>query len=107
MIPTFGAISDRIWRKNTFFFGAGVIVVSAWPIFALIQTGQQWGIIVGVAIFLALGHAAVYSVLPAFYCELFPTEVRYTGISVGTRQWPFSSPASRPSSPRIHLSEEI
>lgn len=79
----FGAISDRIGRKKTFFFGAAVIIASAWPIFALIQTGQQWAIILGVAIFLTLGHAAVYSVLPAFYCELFPTAVRYTGISVG------------------------
>ncbi|MEV5050011.1 MFS transporter [Arthrobacter sp. LAR12-1-1.1] len=83
MIPVFGAISDRIGRKNTFFFGAAVIIVSAWPIFAMIQTGNPFTIIGGVAIFLTLGHAAVYSVLPAFYCELFPTEVRYTGISVG------------------------
>ncbi|CAH0140462.1 Proline/betaine transporter [Arthrobacter sp. Bi26] len=83
MIPVFGAISDRIGRKNTFFFGAAVIIVSAWPIFAMIQTGNPFAIIAGVAIFLTLGHAAVYSVLPAFYCELFPTEVRYTGISVG------------------------
>lgn len=78
-----GAISDRIGRKKTFFFGAGIIIVSAWPIFAMIQTGRQWAIILGMAIFLALGHAAVYSVLPAFYCELFPTKVLYTGISVG------------------------
>ena len=41
MIPVFGAISDRIGRKKTFFFGAGVIIVSAWPIFAMIQTGQR------------------------------------------------------------------
>ncbi|NKX54367.1 MHS family MFS transporter [Arthrobacter sp. E918] len=83
MIPVFGAVSDRIGRKKTFFFGATVIILSAWPIFAMIQTGQQVAIVLGVAIFLALGHAAVYSVLPAFYCELFPTNVRYTGISVG------------------------
>lgn len=83
MIPVFGALSDRIGRKKTFFFGAAVIIVSAWPIFELIQTGQLIAIVLGVAVFLALGHAAVYSVLPAFYCELFPTQVRYTGISVG------------------------
>jgi hypothetical protein len=33
--------------------------------------------------FLALGHALVYAPLPALYCELFPTAVRYSGISIG------------------------
>ena len=83
LIPVFGSISDRMGRKKTFYFGATVIILSAWPIFEMIKTGNIFMIIIGVAVFLALGHAAVYSVLPAFYCELFPTQVRYTGISLG------------------------
>lgn len=83
MIPVFGRLSDIIGRKKTFFLGGAAIIVTAWPIFALVQTGQQWAIILGVALFLALGHALVYAPLPALYCELFPTAVRYSGISVG------------------------
>ncbi|MEX5237434.1 MFS transporter [Kocuria arenosa] len=83
MIPVFGRLSDVIGRKKTFFLGGAAIIVTAWPIFALIQTGEQWAIILGVALFLALGHALVYAPLPAMYCELFPTAVRYSGISVG------------------------
>ena len=83
MIPVFGALSDRIGRKKTFLFGATAIVVTAWPIFALIETGGQFAIIIGVALFLGLGHAAVYGPMPALYCELFPTAVRYSGISIG------------------------
>lgn len=83
MIPVFGRLSDIIGRKKTFFLGGVAIIVTAWPIFALVQTGQQWAIILGVALFLALGHALVYAPLPAMYCELFPTAVRYSGISVG------------------------
>ncbi|GAA1750326.1 MFS transporter [Kocuria aegyptia] len=83
MIPVFGRLSDIIGRKKTFFLGGTAIIVTAWPIFALVQTGQQWAIILGVALFLALGHALVYAPLPALYCELFPTAVRYSGISVG------------------------
>ncbi|MEX5271788.1 MFS transporter [Kocuria sabuli] len=83
MIPVFGRLSDIIGRKKTFFLGGTAIIVTAWPIFALVQTGQQWAIILGVALFLALGHALVYAPLPALYCEMFPTAVRYSGISVG------------------------
>ena len=54
MIPVFGAISDRIGRKNTFFFGAAVIIVSAWPIFAMIQTGNPFTIIGGPATYVAI-----------------------------------------------------
>ncbi|GAA3676488.1 MFS transporter [Arthrobacter ginkgonis] len=83
MIPIFGRVSDSIGRKKTFLFGGAAIILTAWPIFALVQTGQQWAIILGVALFLSLGHAMVYAPLPAMYCELFPTAVRYSGISVG------------------------
>lgn len=83
MIPVFGGLSDRIGRKRTFLLGGTAIVLTAWPIFALIGTGQQLAIILGVALFLALGHALVYAPLPALYCELFPTAVRYSGISIG------------------------
>lgn len=83
MIPVFGRLSDRIGRKKTFFLGGTAIILTAWPIFALVQTGEQWAIILGIALFLALGHALVYAPLPAMYCELFPTSVRYSGISVG------------------------
>jgi metabolite-proton symporter len=83
MIPVFGRLSDKIGRRWTFMLGGTAIILTAWPIFALVQTGQQWAIILGVAMFLALGHALVYAPLPALYCELFPTAVRYSGISIG------------------------
>lgn len=83
MIPVFGHVSDRIGRKKTFLLGGTAIILTAWPIFTLVQTGQMWAIVLGVALFLALGHAMVYAPLPALYCELFPTAVRYSGISVG------------------------
>jgi MHS family shikimate/dehydroshikimate transporter-like MFS transporter len=83
MIPVFGRLSDRIGRSKTFLIGGALIVVTAWPIFALVDTGELWGIVAGVTIFLALGHAMVYAPLPALYCEMFPTAVRYSGISIG------------------------
>lgn len=83
MIPVYGRLSDAIGRPRTFLIGGACIVATAAPIFLLLQTGRTWGIIVGILLFMGLGHAMVYAQLPALYCELFPTAVRYSGISVG------------------------
>ncbi|RVU23706.1 MFS transporter [Streptomyces antnestii] len=83
MIPVFGAVSDRIGRVRTFLIGGALVVVTTWPVFALVHTGRLWAIVAGVVLFLALGHAMVYAPLPALYCEMFPTAVRYSGISIG------------------------
>jgi MHS family shikimate/dehydroshikimate transporter-like MFS transporter len=82
-IPLFGALSDRIGRPRTFLIGGALIVLTAWPVFALVGTGQLVGVVLGVSLFMALGHAMVYAPLPALYCEMFPTAVRYSGISIG------------------------
>ncbi|MEU0647916.1 hypothetical protein [Streptomyces umbrinus] len=66
-----------------FLIGGALIVATTWPSFALIHTGHLWAIVIGVVLFLALGHAMVYAPLPALYCEMFPTSVRYSGISIG------------------------
>ena len=83
LIPVYGKLSDRIGRPKTFLLGGACIIVTTVPILLLIQTGQTWAIIAGVVLFMGLGHGLVYAPQPALYCELFPTAVRYTGISVG------------------------
>ena len=83
MIPIFGRLSDAIGRPRTFLLGGASIILTTTPIFLLIQTGQAWAIIAGIVLFMGLGHALVYAPQPALYCELFPTAVRYSGISVG------------------------
>ncbi|MCM1011194.1 MULTISPECIES: MFS transporter [unclassified Brevibacterium] len=83
VIPLYGALSDRIGRPKTFLIGGALIILTTIPIFLLVQTGTVWGVVVGVSLFLGLGHGMVYAPMPAMYCELFPTAVRYSGISVG------------------------
>lgn len=83
LIPVYGRLSDAIGRPRTFLIGGACIIVTATPIFLLIETGQTWAIIVGIVLFMGLGHGLVYAPQPALYCELFPTAVRYSGISVG------------------------
>ena len=83
LIPVYGRLSDAIGRPRTFLLGGACIILTTVPIFLLIDTGQTWGIIAGIVLFMGLGHAMVYAPLPAMYCELFPTAVRYSGISIG------------------------
>lgn len=82
MIPTFGILSDRIGRRPVYLAGAVVLVIFAWPFFALIDTRSTALIWTAITIGLVL-HAAMYAPQAAFFSELFGTEVRYSGASVG------------------------
>jgi hypothetical protein len=66
-------------------FGAIFIPIFAFPFFLLLNTASP--ILVGLAVVLAmvLGHSAMYGPQAAYFAELFGTEVRYTGASVGTQ----------------------
>jgi len=79
------ALSDRIGRRKVYMFGALFVLVFAFPFFLLMNTGSP--ILVGVAVVLAmvLGHSAMYGPQAAYFAELFGTEVRYTGASLGTQ----------------------
>lgn len=79
------ALSDRIGRKKVYMFGAIFILIFAFPFFLLLNTASP--ILVGLAVVLAmvLGHSAMYGPQAAYFAELFGTEVRYTGASLGTQ----------------------
>ncbi|MFE7423733.1 MFS transporter [Rhodococcus sp. NPDC057529] len=82
-LPIAGLASDRFGRRPVYIFGAVFIAVSAWPLFAMIETGNAVAIAAAISLFLVFGHAAVYGPLAAFYAELFPANVRYSGVSIG------------------------
>ena len=77
-----GWLSDRIGRVKTFL--AGYAIVFAWmiPMFALIDTKDI--VLYGVALFvLTVGLGLSYGPMSAMYAEMFPANVRYSGISIG------------------------
>jgi metabolite-proton symporter len=82
LIPLFGALSDRYGRRPVYL--AGAVAAAAWSFafFPLLDTGSRALIILAVTIAL-LTHAAMYGPQAAFIAELFATELRYSGASMG------------------------
>jgi metabolite-proton symporter len=81
-IPLFGALSDRIGRRPVYL--AGALGAAAWTFafFALLDTGS-FALIVLAAVVALLLHAAMYGPQASFIAEMFPTQVRYSGASMG------------------------
>ncbi|PZG31641.1 MFS transporter [Spongiactinospora gelatinilytica] len=80
-IPLFAVLADRRGRRPIYLGASIATIVWSFAFFALLDTKNTAAIIVAVAGGLLI-FAAFSSVIGAFFCELFPTEVRYTGVSL-------------------------
>jgi len=81
-VPFMGALSDRIGRRPLFIASCAGYIVLAYPLFLLASTGvPAYAFIAQLILVLLLALYAGPG--PAVYCELFPTRVRYTALSVG------------------------
>jgi len=77
-----GWLSDKIGRVKTFLIGYGVIFAWMLPMFILIDTKNI--VLYGTALFvLTIGLGLSYGPMSAMYAEMFPAQVRYSGISIG------------------------
>ncbi|MFJ5588836.1 MFS transporter [Streptomyces noursei] len=81
-IPCFSALSDRLGRRAVSLGGAAGIVLLAFPIYALINTGSVTLLILGMVLGQVVQNA-MYAPLGPLLSEMFGTQVRYTGASMG------------------------
>ena len=81
--PLYGALSDRIGRRPVYMFGAGFLVLFAFPFFWLMDTRVMVLIWLAIVLGFAIGNGAMFATQPAFFSELFGTSVRYSGVSLG------------------------
>ncbi|TMU98365.1 MFS transporter [Streptomyces sp. DASNCL29] len=81
-LPYFAHLSDRLGRPRLFIIGAVGMALWGWPMFAMIDTGNLW--LIFVALFLCFTiHSLMFGPQVALYSELFSTEVRFSGASLG------------------------
>ena len=81
MIPLFGRLSDRIGRRPVYAFGAFGMAIWAFAFFQLLDTGQ-FALMAFGAVGALIFHAAMYGPQAAFLAEMFPTRIRYSGVSL-------------------------
>lgn len=82
VIPLAGWLSDRFGRRALLMTAGIGILLCSWPLFIVFQQGEDGMILVGLVIF-ALLIGMAQGPTPAMMTELFPPEVRLTGIGIG------------------------
>ena len=82
VIPLAGKAADRFGRRPVYLVGA--IGAGAWGFFAfpMMNSGRYLPIIAAISLGLII-HALMYAPQPALMAEMFPTRMRYAGVSLG------------------------
>ncbi|MFI9535926.1 MFS transporter [Nocardia fusca] len=82
VVPLVGSLSDRIGRRPVYMIGA--LTAATWGFFAfpMMDSGNNLTIVSAIIIGLVF-HAFMYAGQPAIMAEMFPTRMRYSGVSLG------------------------
>jgi MFS family permease len=82
VIPLVGRAADRFGRRPVYFVGA--VLGTTWGFFAFPMMNSGNYAVITAAITLGLMiHALMYAPQPAIMSEMFPTRMRYSGVSLG------------------------
>ena len=79
----FGALSDKIGRRNIMTLGFLLAAISYWPVFTWMAAVKDNPFLLGVLVFyMVILVTMVYGPIAAFLVELFPARIRYTSMSL-------------------------
>jgi MFS transporter, MHS family, shikimate and dehydroshikimate transport protein len=82
-IPLFGHLSDRMGRRIIYLLGCGAAICLSFPIFWAIETREPVIVVFAFVIGMSVGHGIMYGVQASFLSEMFPSNLRYSGASLG------------------------
>jgi MFS family permease len=79
----FGALSDKIGRRNIMTLGFALALITFWPVFTWLGTFKNDPVVLTILVFyLVILVTMVYGPIAAFLVELFPARIRYTSMSL-------------------------
>ncbi|MFC7449037.1 MFS transporter [Rhodococcus daqingensis] len=84
MILLFGWMSDKVGRRPVYLVGAMLATGYCFVAFPLMDSGSNALILCAITIGLII-HAIMYAPQPAMMAEMFPTHMRYIGVSLGAQ----------------------
>ncbi|KAA0097479.1 MFS transporter [Mycolicibacterium sp. P1-18] len=82
VIPLVGKLADRFGRRPVYFVGAALGATWGFFAFPMMNSGNYAVVTAAVTIGLVI-HAIMYAPQPAIMAEMFPTRMRYSGVSLG------------------------
>ena len=80
---TLGAawLSDKWGRKKVLMLSSALFIIGTYPLFVLLNTQDPISIVLAQLLF-AVAVGGYFGPLPALFVEAFPTNIRYTAISI-------------------------
>jgi len=82
-IPLFGYLSDRMGRRTIYLLGCVGAICLSFPIFWAIETRNPTIVVLAFVFGMSFGHGIMYGVQASFLSEMFPSNLRYSGASLG------------------------
>ncbi|MFW1754717.1 MFS transporter [Acinetobacter wanghuae] len=76
-----GGLSDKIGRRQTYIYGWVIQLVGVIALFPLVNMGEIWSVATALCL-LSVGIGMTYGAQSAFYSELFPASIRFSGVSI-------------------------
>ena len=87
-----GWLSDEIGRRIVYLAGTAFGVLLAFPIFWLFETRNPTIVTAAIVIGFCLCQGVIFALYASFMPELFGTDARYSGVSLGRGDWRRSHP---------------
>lgn len=81
LLPTMGAVSDKVGRRPMLLISSGVALLTAYPVLAWLVSAPSFGRLLAAALWFSLIFGSYNGSMVVFLTEIMPAHVRVSGFS--------------------------